>query len=187
MARPSGPTLRDLPAPPNLVSLARMAVVPAVIALIAAGHRSWAAATLVVLFATDGLDGYLARRLDRVTELGKILDPVADKIAVGVVLLYLVFRGEFPLWVFLLVLARDVAIVIGGAAVARRTGKVPPALMVGKVALVLLAAATVVFVADIASLEPPALVVAVVAVAVSGLGYAVSARELLQGGGVRSA
>ena len=177
-----GARLRDVTAPPNLVSLSRIALVPVVIATLASGHRYWAAGLLVLLFATDGLDGYLARRSDRVTELGKILDPAADKIAVIAVLVYLVAVGEFPLWALLLVGARDAAIVLGGAAVTRRTGVVPPALMVGKVALVLLAAVTAVFAADLEVLEPAALAVTVVAVVVSGAGYALAAGRLLRGG-----
>jgi CDP-diacylglycerol--glycerol-3-phosphate 3-phosphatidyltransferase len=175
------PALRDVTAAPNLVSLARIALTPVVVALLASGHRAWAAGLLVLLFVTDGLDGYLARRQDRVTELGKVLDPAADKIAVAAVLIRLVVAGEFPLWALLLVLARDVAIAVGGVAVARRTGVVPPALMVGKVALVLLAVAVVVFAADIVMLEPPALSLAVAAVIISGAGYALAARRLLAG------
>jgi CDP-diacylglycerol--glycerol-3-phosphate 3-phosphatidyltransferase len=163
------------------VSLFRIVLVPVVIAALASGHRYWAAGLLVLLFATDGLDGYLARLSDRVTELGKILDPVADKIAVIAVLVWLVVAGEFPLWALLLVVARDAAIALGGAAVTRRTGVVPPALMVGKVALVLLAAVTVVFAADLELLEPAALALTVVAVAVSGAGYALAAGRLLSG------
>lgn len=166
---------RDLLAVPNLVTLLRIALVPAVLALMAAGERTGAAAVLVALFATDGLDGLLARRLDRVTELGKLLDPLADKLAVGAVLLSLVLRGEFPAWAFALVLLRDVLIAVGGAVMTRRTGVVPAALPVGKFALVALAAVTAVYVADLRVFEPAALLLCVAAVIVSGVGYGVAA------------
>ena len=138
------------------------------------------------MFVSDGLDGYLARRLGRVTELGKILDPAADKIAVAAVLLFLVVTGEFPLWALLLIAARDVAIVVGGVAITRRSKTVPPALMAGKVAVVVLALVVIVFVADIKILEPAALVFCVVAVVTSGVAYAVVARRALSDGAPRS-
>lgn len=177
------PVLRDIAAPPNLVTLGRIALVPVALALLAGGHRPAAVAVLLVMFASDGLDGYLARKLDRVTELGKILDPAADKIAVAAVLMFLVATGEFPLWAFLLVVVRDVAIVVGGLAIARKSRLVPQALMVGKVAVAVLGVATLVFVADIRVLEPAALVLCVVAVVASGAAYAVVARRALSGGG----
>jgi CDP-diacylglycerol--glycerol-3-phosphate 3-phosphatidyltransferase len=174
--------MRDITAPPNLVTLTRLALVPVTLALMAGGHRIAAALVLVVTFATDGLDGYLARRLDRVTDLGKVLDPLADKIAVVAVLVFLVANGEFPLWALLLVAARDIAIALGGVAIARRTGVVPAALMAGKVALVALAAVVVVFTADLEPLEPAALVVTVAAVVTSGAAYGALARRVLLGG-----
>ena len=166
----------DLAAPPNVVSLARLCLVAPVLILMAGGLR---VLVLIVMFATDGLDGFLARKLDRVTELGKLLDPVADKVAVGAILLYLVISGEFPLWALLLVVARDAAIAAGGIAITRRTGVVPQAIPAGKVALVVLAAVVVVFVADLRVLEPAALVSLCVAVAGSGAAYAVATRRVL--------
>ncbi len=175
------PNLRDIVAPPNLVTLARIALVPVALVFLAGDHRLAAVAALLVMFVSDGLDGYLARKLGRVTELGKILDPVADKIAVAAVLVYLVVVGEFPLWVFLLVVFRDVAIVMGGVAIARKSRSVPQALMVGKIAVVVLGVVVLVFAADIQVLEPVALVLCVVAVVTSSVAYAVVAQRALSG------
>ena len=156
-----------------------MALVPVALVFLARDQRLWALAAMAVMFVSDGLDGYLARRFSRVTELGKILDPVADKLAVAAVLIYLVVAGEFPLWALLLVVVRDVAIVLGGVAIVRKCGAVPQALMVGKVAVVILALVVIVFVADVAALEPAALVFCVAAVLASGAAYALAARRAL--------
>ena len=181
MAAIPRPDLRDIVAPPNLVTLVRIALVPVVLVLLAGGYRYAAVAALLVMFVSDGLDGYLARKLDRVTELGKILDPAADKIAVAAVLVYLVVVGEFPLWVFLLVVTRDVTIVVGGVVIAKRSRSVPQALMVGKIAVVVLGLVVLVFVADIRVLESTGLVLCVIAVLMSGAAYAVAARRALSG------
>jgi CDP-diacylglycerol--glycerol-3-phosphate 3-phosphatidyltransferase len=171
---------RDLWSAPNLVTLARLALVVPALLLLAGGMRLWAAAVVIVMFATDGVDGYLARRLGRVTDLGKVLDPTADKVAVGAVLLYLVVAGEFPLWALVLVIARDVAIAAGGVAITRRSGAVPQALPVGKAALAALAAVVVIFVADLTVLEAPALVLLVAAVLLSGSVYAAATARALR-------
>ncbi len=181
------PFLRDVTAPPNLVTLVRIALVPVALVLLAVDQRLWALAAMAVMFVSDGLDGYLARRTGRVTELGKVLDPAADKIAVAAVLLYLVATGEFPLWALLLVVARDVAIALGGVAIASRSGSVPQALTAGKVAAFVLALVVIVFVADIQALEPAALALCVIAVVTSGAAYAVVARRALSGGGTTKA
>ena len=177
MVDTSRPVLRDITAPPNLVTLVRIALVPVALALLAGGHRPAAVAALLVMFVSDGLDGYLARKLG----LGKILDPAADKIAVAAVLVFLVVTGEFPLWAFLLVVVRDVAIVVGGLAIARKSRSVPQALMVGKIAAAVLGVVVLVFAADVQVLEPAALVLCVVAVVTSGTAYAVVARRALLG------
>jgi CDP-diacylglycerol--glycerol-3-phosphate 3-phosphatidyltransferase len=185
MAGAARVSARDLRAAPNVVTLLRLALVAPAILLLANGLRLWAAAVVVVMFATDGLDGYLARRLGRITELGKVLDPTADKVAVGSLLLYLLVAGEFPLWAFALVILRDVAIAVGGVAIARRTGSVPQALPAGKLALAALAAVVVVFVADISALEPAGIAVLLVAVLASGTVYAISMTRALRGGVAR--
>lgn len=173
----SGPgvSARDLTAPPNVVSLVRVLLIPVVLAFLAAGQRPGAVVALAAAVVTDGLDGYLARRLDRVTELGKILDPLADKLIIDVVLGALTFRGEFPVWALCLIVARDVAIVAGAAAVAGRVRSVPPAAWIGKVTLVALAATAVAYVADLGPVERPLMLVTVVLVVASGVWYAMLA------------
>ena len=72
--------------------------------------------------ATDWVDGYVARRTGQVSELGKVLDPVADRLAIAAGLIALVVRGVFPLWAALLILVRDVAVLVAGAALLCATG-----------------------------------------------------------------
>lgn len=99
-------------------------------------------AAVVILFAvlTDFLDGYFARRLHQVTEAGKIFDPVADKIAVGFLAVFLVVLGDLPLWYVVVIVARDLLILAGGIAIRAKKKIIPQSNMMGKVAVTLVAA-----------------------------------------------
>jgi CDP-diacylglycerol---glycerol-3-phosphate 3-phosphatidyltransferase len=98
---------------PTWITLSRMIGVPIVlIALLEpTDFRRWLSVVIFVIFAgTDWLDGYLARRLNQVTELGKFLDPLVDKLLVMAPLMALVELGELPAWGVFLILARELTI-----------------------------------------------------------------------------
>lgn len=90
------------------------------------------------LFAsvTDILDGYLARKFNEVTEFGKIIDPLADKVAVGIIIVKLFVIGEIPLYYFIFIIGRDVLIFFGGLYVAKKIGKVLPSNILGKITVI---------------------------------------------------
>ena len=92
---------------PNLVSLLRLALVPVFAVLIVVGADVWALAVLAFSGFTDWLDGVLARRLDQVTRLGQMLDPAADRLFIFVTLAGLAWRDVVPLWLLVVILARD--------------------------------------------------------------------------------
>jgi cardiolipin synthase len=103
---------------PNLLSFLRILLIPVFVALIV--HRPTTTAGLILfgfVVATDWVDGWVARRTGQVSELGKVLDPTADRLAIAAGLSALVIRDVFPLWAALLILVRDVAILIVGAVV----------------------------------------------------------------------
>lgn len=102
---------------PNAISLVRMLLTPVFAYLIV--HRSTTLGGIVlfsVVVATDWVDGVIARRTGQVSELGKVLDPLADRLAIAAGLAALVIRGAFPLWAALLILVRDACILIAGTA-----------------------------------------------------------------------
>lgn len=71
--------------------------------------------TILILIAslTDYADGFLARKLNQVTETGKILDPIADKIAISIIIIALIIIQRIPLWFGVLVIFRDLTIMLG--------------------------------------------------------------------------
>jgi len=100
---------------PNALSVARILLTPAFVWLIVDRDTTFTGLLLFgVVVSTDWLDGYLARRTGQVSEVGKMLDPTADRLAIAAGLVALVVRGAFPLWAALLILVRDVTILIAG-------------------------------------------------------------------------
>ncbi len=98
---------------PNLLTMGRVAVIPLVILLIDRGSPKdcwWAALVYSAAALTDLVDGWLARRMRVVSVLGKFLDPLADKLLVMAVLIYLVPMGRIPTWAVALLLARELAV-----------------------------------------------------------------------------
>ncbi len=103
---------------PNVLSLIRILLIPAFVALILNHDTSTAGLLLFcVVVATDWVDGWVARRTGQVSELGKVLDPVADRLAIAAGLIAFAVRGVFPWWAALLIIVRDVAILLAGALV----------------------------------------------------------------------
>ncbi|MGR4010638.1 CDP-diacylglycerol--glycerol-3-phosphate 3-phosphatidyltransferase [Leucobacter sp. 1207-22] len=102
---------------PNIITAARILATPLFVWLILASGDSgvmrwWATAFFVVAIATDALDGYLARSRGLITDLGKLLDPIADKVLTGAALVCLSIIAELPWWVTIIVLIREVGITI---------------------------------------------------------------------------
>jgi len=98
---------------PNLLTMARMAVIPLVVMLLGRGSPKdcvWAALVYSAAAITDLLDGYLARRMNVVSVLGKFLDPLADKLLVMATLVYMVPMGRMPEWAVVLLLAREISV-----------------------------------------------------------------------------
>ena len=99
---------------PNLITLARLACLPLFLWLLFGKEdRAAAAALLALLGITDWVDGYLARHLDQVSELGKILDPVADRLLFLVAAGGILIDGSVPAWFAVIVLVRET--LVGGA------------------------------------------------------------------------
>jgi cardiolipin synthase len=96
---------------PNAVSLARLACVPVFVWLLfGRGDRLAAGILLAALGVTDWVDGWLARRLGQVSTVGKVLDPVADRILIGVAVVATMVDGSVPLWLGVAVVVREVLV-----------------------------------------------------------------------------
>jgi CDP-diacylglycerol--glycerol-3-phosphate 3-phosphatidyltransferase len=134
---------------PNLLTMGRIAAIPFLVWLLDSPtpvRGFWACIVFTAAAITDLLDGYLARKLDVVSVLGKFLDPLADKLIVMAALVWMVPMGRIPPWAVVLLLAREISVTglrsvaasEGVVISAGNEGKTKTALqMIGIVALVL--------------------------------------------------
>ncbi len=125
----------------NLISFSRVFVaIPVLILHSRAGHPT-VAVDLLIAYAilSDFLDGYLARKTDQISELGKILDPMADKLCAFIVFSYTVYIGLIPVWFFVALIARDLLIASGAVYINSKRRKMPMSVMAGKITINVLA------------------------------------------------
>lgn len=99
---------------PNLITVVRLCTLPVFVYLLFGADDRWAAGwVLFAIGSTDWLDGYLARRLGQVSTVGKVLDPVADRLLFFVGVGSIIIDGSVPLWFAVAVLVREVAVAVG--------------------------------------------------------------------------
>jgi len=119
-------------------------------------HGNWVATGFLLLSgATDWGDGFLARKLRQQSELGRIIDPLMDKICIGAVTIYLTLFRDFPAWFLLLILSRDFIIITLGLLMTSRQHKVPESNWYGKVTVTAMAIVLFTFVLDVPALKWP--------------------------------
>ena len=119
---------------PNALSLARLLVLPLIYLDLVDGRLVRAFVLLVVFAATDWLDGYLARRLDQISRIGTLLDPISDRALFLVVGFGFVLSGLLPLWALVVILIRDVAVLLVGGVLLLRGVSTPAVTKIGKAA-----------------------------------------------------
>jgi CDP-diacylglycerol---glycerol-3-phosphate 3-phosphatidyltransferase len=119
---------------PNVLTLLRILLIPPVVILTV---RDTSVSSWIAFFAfgiaamTDGLDGYVARRMQLVSETGQLLDPIADKMLVTAAMVALVVVERFPAWAAVVIVAREIAVSVLRFAASRR-GRGFPAILAGK-------------------------------------------------------
>jgi len=124
---------------PNWLTLVRIALVPLLIVFLLSGFKGHEGAALFVFLVaclTDTVDGFLARRHDKITTLGELLDPIADKLLIASALICLVQTRAVAAWMAVIVVGREIA-VTGLRAIAASKGVIIPASWPGKIKMTL--------------------------------------------------
>ena len=116
----------------NKITLFRVVLIPVFLVLAYAGHMLWAFAVFVIASLSDFADGYIARHYNQITNFGKFMDPLADKVLVMAAMCFFVERGRMPGWALAVVLLREFA-VSGMRLIAVEQGRVIAAAWSGKI------------------------------------------------------
>lgn len=174
---------------PNKLTIFRIALVPVflIILYIDNGATNWVAfAIFCIASATDALDGYIARKYNLITDFGKFMDPLADKLLVCSALIALTDLGRIFGWIVIIIIAREF-IISGFRLVAAGKGKVIAAGKWGKIKTVVQMAATMLLIIDFKNM--PMFVItqifvyaALVLTVISLIDYFISNKEVLHGG-----
>ncbi len=133
---------------PNILSLVRLLMIPAFVWIYFTEEapKVWSTAVFLLAEITDVIDGYLARKYGWITETGKILDPMADKLMQAAVMVSLSIENRFFIWIAVIFFAKELTMVTGALVLAKKISKVTPSSWFGKMATVVFAAVTVVFI-----------------------------------------
>ncbi len=123
---------------PNLITLTRLLFLPLIIYfIIQDSYKSDLLATLCLFLSgiTDYFDGYFARKLQMRSELGRMLDPIVDKVMVGIIMLFLAAHKDLPYWYVSMVIGRDILILVASMHIISRIQMVKESNLVGKVTM----------------------------------------------------
>lgn len=116
----------------NIITISRLVLLPFIIYFLLTEQRLVAFVIMLVSLFSDGLDGYLARRLNQESRLGKFLDPLCDKIFLAAVLITLLYIKAVPLWAVLVIVLRDFLILLGSYILLKSKAVVEPSNTFGK-------------------------------------------------------
>jgi len=122
---------------PNLLSLFRLALVPVFVVVYFSGLENatvYAALIYALACFTDVLDGYIARKYQMTSDLGKILDPLGDKMITLAVLICITVDQIIPFWAVIVYAAKELLMALGGLVLHKRAGNIPKSNVLGKVA-----------------------------------------------------
>lgn len=134
--------LKELLQLPNLLSLSRILLTPIIGYYLALGDKRSTIICVILLMVaglTDGFDGYLARKMNKISKLGIMLDPLADKIFAAFLVILLILYRDFPLWLALVIVGRDLLIIVAGWLIFRGKNIAVPSNLTGKYTFTIIA------------------------------------------------
>jgi cardiolipin synthase len=158
---------RDFFLLPNLLAICRIILLPFIFYFLAQDSGSgmiFALLLIALAVASDVLDGYFARRLNQITDLGRILDPLADKLGLGIFGLFIILYRGFPIWAVALLFIKDLLTLIAAVAMVKRKGFVLMSNFWGKLNSVIWVVTVVVYIVRIEVLQRWFLIIATVSV-----------------------
>jgi CDP-diacylglycerol--glycerol-3-phosphate 3-phosphatidyltransferase len=170
----------------NLISLTRVLVTVPIIYVHYQNNKEVSQLVTILIFygaLSDYLDGLVARLRNEISELGKMLDPIADKVMAFLLFFYTVWLGWIPVWFFLIGVVRDLLIMLGSWYIKKKRGKVAMSTMSGKISVNILALywMSVFFLPDAGNAHGVLMICSLVMMAISFVDYFYRYKKILDG------
>jgi len=158
---------------PNILTILRIMVLPFVIYYITKDVYSYQKTIFILLGIqglTDFLDGIIARKLKQISRLGKILDPLADKLTFDSIMIALL-KYDFPLFIVILLLSRDIVIIFSGYSIFKKKKVIPVSNIWGKITTFSLVVYLISFIGGIEFLKSIFFYILLISITISGITY----------------
>jgi CDP-diacylglycerol--glycerol-3-phosphate 3-phosphatidyltransferase len=155
----------------NILSFLRLIIGFFIYAFILKRNTALALILSLIAVLSDYADGYFARKRNEISELGKILDPLADKVAVALAVLALYQSYGLPLWIVVGIIGRDIFILFGASILMGRIKKVTASEIPGKIAVTIISSLILVYILELHSLKQFFIILTLIAIVFSFLFY----------------
>ena len=155
----------------NILSILRGAMGFPIALLLSRGEMIYATVLIILAIISDALDGFIARKTNQVTNLGKALDPIADKMCILTVLLFLIIEGKIPIQFLIFIGIRDLAIAIMSVYLMNVKDMIVGAVFTGKVSIIFITATMLTFIYNINSLQKLLVYVTYIVLIISFIHY----------------
>jgi len=152
---------------PNLLASFRILLFPLIFFFLAEDTQSGIVVAIILIVlavASDVLDGYVARKLNQTTDLGRLLDPLADKLGLGIFVVFIIFHRGFPIWAAVLLFLKDFLTLIAAVAMVKKKGFILMSNNWGKLNSWIWVITVVIYIMRIHLLEPWFLILATISV-----------------------
>jgi CDP-diacylglycerol--glycerol-3-phosphate 3-phosphatidyltransferase len=155
----------------NILSILRGAMGFPIALLLSRGEMIFATVLIVLAIISDALDGFIARKTNQVTNLGKALDPIADKMCILTVLLFLIIEGKIPIQFLIFIGIRDLAIAIMSVYLMNVKDMIVGAVFTGKISIIFITATMLTFIYNLYSLQKPLVYITYIVLIISFIHY----------------
>lgn len=159
---------------PNILSFIRLVLIIPTAHLLWKGENISAVILAIIGGILDISDGIVARKFNQKSELGKILDPLADKLFIAVLVIVLLLQNKIHIWFVIVVLARDFLILIGGAIISSKIKVIPPSNWLGKITALLIGITIITIILDLKQIITILMIISVILIVSSFINYTIT-------------
>lgn len=155
----------------NFLSFLRILLVAPFFILLLNENDFWAIIVGIMAVITDFIDGWAARKFNMITDLGRILDPVGDKLLLAAAIIALLIRGDIPLWFFILAFSRDLVILLFGLYLKNKSGEITESNIWGKIAFALTSVVILGVIAELPYFYEYGFIISAILLVISSISY----------------